>query len=298
MIIKEKGFASDEPPLLICDLNGIIIFANNRALNNLYPTKVGDSVSKYVDIDYIKKLSILENRLDVIVPLNCKYKKLVIQPIGTGITKTLELSFVNTEDENSDIIEDKKLFATFGEMIGQNVVGLVKLEDFVRLIVDCIHEDLRFAYRKFEFKEDTQISDLYTNFSHLCTLTIATIMMLNEIEYRNPIEIDIKEIMGEHILTISIRKNTFENASGLYELTELFPNAAMRLMYVAAFSNSVGIKYDFSVKPNKIETTFVISKMINDTGKFCHSVLGADKKAFVSYVIGLFANDITEEEQE
>jgi len=300
MRFKDKGMASDEPPMLISDINGKIIFINNRATSCLYPIKAGDSVSKYVDLDYIKKISLLDKRMDVVVPKNCKYQKLVVKTVGMGLSKTVELSFVHTDPEfTTDILDDKRLFATYSEVIGTEIMGKVRLEELVKLIVNCMHADLRFAYRKFEIEETQSASDLYTNFSHLCALAVETIIMLNEIECRNPIEISVREQMGEYVLKISMRKNTFVEAEGLYELTELFPKAAMRLMYVASLCDNDGIKYSFSVKPNKITASFIISEMINETGKFSFSTFGADEMAYVSYLINIFSsNGIAEEEQE
>lgn len=300
MRLKDKGLASSEPPMIISDVNGNIIFANSKALTYLYPIKAGDSVSKYVDLDYIKKISLFDKRMDVIVPKNCSFKKVVVKTVGVGLTKTVELSFMHFEGEGiTDIVDDKRLFATFSEVIGKEIVDLVELNSFIHLMVDCMKADLRFAYRKFEIEEAVESFGLYTNFYHLCAIAVGTTIMLNEIECRNPIEISIIEIMGEYVLKISVRKNTFCEAEGIHEFAELFPNVAMRLMYIASLCDSDEIKYKFSVRPNRIITSFVISNMINTTGKFSYSSFGSDPKAYLSYFIDMYApNDIEAEEQE
>ena len=299
MKVNDYRFGVKEPPTLICDLCGNVIYANNKALNDLYPISVGDSVSKYVDIDYIKKLSILDNRLDVVVPLSGKYKRLAILTVGTGLSKTVELSFFNKENvREEDLLEEKRLFATFGEMIGNEIVGMVKLEEFVQLVIECMHGDLRFAYRRFEPCSGTVSSAMYANFSHLSTLAVAVIILLNEMEYRNPIKISVSEILKKHVLKISIPKYTFTSASGICEISELFPNVAMRMVYVASFCDKVGIKYDFSVESNEVSATFVITEMVNKTGKFSYSRFGSDEKAYISYVIDALASEIVAVEQE
>lgn len=299
MRLNVHSFGVKEPPTLICDLCGNVIYANSKALNDLYPISVGDSVSKYVDIDYIKKLSILDNRLDVVVPLSGKYKRLAILTVGSGLSKTVELSFFNKEDvREDDLLEEKRLFATFSEMIGNEIVGEVKLEEFIQLVVDCMHADLRFAYRKFELSSGAVSSSMYANFSHLCTLAVAAIILLNEMEYRNPIKLSVSKILTNHVLKISIPKYTFSSASGICEISELFPNVAMRLVYIASFCDKIGIKYNFSVDVNEISTTFIITEMVNKTGKFSYSRFGANEKAFVSYVINALSSEIGVEEQE
>lgn len=301
MRMKNNGFTAYEPPTLISDINGEIVFVNSKASNLLYPIKVGDSVTKYVDLDYIKKISLLENRVDVVVPKNCNFERLVVKSVGTGITKTVELTFLHAENDVADINDDKRLFATYSEVIGANVVGNVMLKQFVESIVECIHADFRFAYRKFGAEKAEEGAVLYTNFSHLCAIAVSAIITLNEIEYRNPIEISVKEVLGEFVLEMSVRKNTFAEAKGLYELTELFPRVAMRLMYVTALCDNDGISYDFCVKPNRVSATFVISNMINETGRFAYSFLGSEQNAYISHIIDLLlpmTNDIIEEERE
>ena len=50
MRIKGKSMGSNEPPILISDLNGNIIYVNKKASHFLYPVKSGDSISKYANI--------------------------------------------------------------------------------------------------------------------------------------------------------------------------------------------------------------------------------------------------------
>lgn len=300
MRIKGKSMGSNEPPILISDLNGNIIYVNKKASHFLYPVKSGDSISKYVDLDYIKKISLFDKRIDVIVPKNCKFEKAVVKVIGTGVTKTVEVCFMNgNADDATDLMEDKKLFATYAEVIGSDVSGAVKLNDFAHKIVDCMHADLRFAYRKFNINEAEGDPELYANFNHLSAIAVGVIIALNEIEYRNPIEISIEEMLGEYVMKISVPSNTFTEAEGLHEISELYPRIAMRLMYITSLCDNDEIKYSFSVRPNKITSSFVVTELINKTGKFSFSTFGSDQMAFISYIINIFSpSDKGEEGQE
>ena len=298
MIDKARG--KKEPPNIISDLNGNIIYVNNEASSKLYPVKTGDSVSKYVSLDYIKKLSMLDNRIDVVSPDNCKFKKMVIRTVGKGVTKTIELTFFHTDTvDTTEIMDDKKLFATFSEIMGTDIKEKVRLDEFIYRIVDCMHANLRFAYRKFNVIESGEIPILYTNFSHLSAIAIGTIIALNEIEYKNPIEISIIHFLGQYQLKILVPKNTFFSTGGLCEVCELYPRIAMRLMYIASLCENDGIKFDIEVKPNCVFATFVINNMINETGKFSQSIFGTDQVTYISHIIDLFTpNDTTKEEIE
>ena len=287
-----------EPPTVVADIDGNVIMANSKATNLLYPINVGDSVSKYVELDYIKKLSVFENRIDVLVPKNCDFEKVVVKTVGTGIMKNLELIFLHA-DESSDIIDDKRLFATYAEVIGAKVTGAVILERFLEALVNSMHGDFRYAYRRFKTKDAKSETELYTNFPHLCSLAVCAIIALNEIEYRNPIEISVYQVMGDFVLQMSVQKNTFKEARGMYDLSLLFPRATMRMVYVSSICNEDGIKYDFVVNPNKVTYTFVISNMVNETGKFAFSPYGAEMESYISHLIELFSPvKRAEEEQE
>ena len=65
--MRRKGnMGRQEPPTIVADLNGNVIYLNNRAKTDLYPIKIGNSISKYVDLNYIRKLSVFDNRIDEI----------------------------------------------------------------------------------------------------------------------------------------------------------------------------------------------------------------------------------------
>ncbi len=297
---SSNGIFDNEPPTLIADLNGNIIYVSSKANSQLYPVKVGDSISKYVDLNYIRKMSLFDNRIDVVVPKNCKFEKLVVKVVGSGAIKTIELCFMHGVSAGDDeILRDKKLLSMFSEIIGNDITESVKLNDFTKQIVECMKMDLRFAYRKFDIvKMVNDDRELFINYKQLSTITIGMIIALNEIEYRNPIRIVIDKILNEYVLSISVQSNTFKTADGLYEFMELYPEIAMRIMFLTTLCDNNEIKYKFSAKPNMVTTEFIITDAINKTGKFSCSAFGLDQRAFVSYIMDMFINDTSKEEQE
>ena len=117
MRINDNNFKRGDVPTIITDLNGTIVHLNNRAITDLYPIKVGDSVSKFVELDHIKKLSVFSGKIDVVVPKTSKYEKLIIKSVGTGATRTIELYFVHSEkDDINEIERDKRFFSTYREV--------------------------------------------------------------------------------------------------------------------------------------------------------------------------------------
>ena len=303
MRIKNDELKNGELPTIISDLNGKIVFVNSRAATEFYPIKTGDSVSKFIDLDYVRKISIFDKKIDVVVPKTSKYEKLVVKMAGSGATKTIELYFAHSEKDSAcELEKDKRLFSTYGEIVNAQANESAKLNDFLSRIVKYMHSDLRFAYRKFEIIEADNNSDMYANYAHLSALAVGTIVALNEIEYRNPIQLSLQNIFGEYALSFSVNVNTFVSAEGLRDFAELYPQIAMRLVYLTSLCDDDGIRYKFVVKPNRVEIKFVITNLVNKTGRFGYATFGVEPSAFVSYLMDIFSpyeiNDTLEETQE
>lgn len=294
---------NNDPPVIITDLNGEIIHMNSSAQTNLKPLRVGKNISSILELDYVRKISMLDNRIDVTSPKDDRYNKAVVKVMGAGATKTIEITLLNyTNISESDEINDKKLLSTYSEIVENNIKSAIKLNNFIESTVDCLKSDLRFAYRNFEIVKNSYDQELYTYFSHLSTIAVGTVVILNEIEYRKPIKISVDNVFGEYVLNISVEAVTFQESEGLYNFCELFPKLSMRSTYVASLCDNDGIKYRFSVKPSNINISFVITEMINETGKFSCTPFGLEEGSFVAYILGLFSyknvSDTTEEEQE
>lgn len=279
-----------EPATIIAQVNGKIIFMNHEAKRSMPSLNMGDSISRVIDIDYVNKMTLYNTRLDVLVPKNCNFEKAVVKILGTGITKTVEISFFNSEGyEEQEQINDRKIFATFSEVVGKEVVGRVRLGDFASQIVTCLKNDLRFAYRKFEILNYCDSEELYANFAHLSVITVATVIALNEIEYKKPIKIEVDRIDGKFILDISVSANTFIDKEGMYALCQTYPHIAMRLMYITSLCDCDGISYEMKIKPNAVSIRYVINEMINSTGKFSAAVFSSSLLDITAYILDVFS---------
>lgn len=289
-----------EPPTVVADLNGKIIYINPKAKTFLNPVKLGANISKYLGLDYVRKLSMMECGIDSVVPARCNFQKAVVKICGSGATKTVELSFFHTDSENEENrINDKRLFASYSEIIASEIAGAVKLNDIVESIVSSLKTDLRFAYRHFELIKYENDTTLYANTKRLSSIIIGTIILLNELEYKNPIKISIDKILDTFVLNMSVNSNTFKSGEGLHDMAELFPRVAMRLSYIAFLCENEEVSYNFCVKPNSISASFEISDMVNDTGIFKYAPFAIGEREFVSYIASLFAyNSYVEQNDE
>lgn len=275
---------------LITDLNGKIIFMNKPAISKLKTIKVGDDISKIIDIDYVRKVTMLENWMDIVVPKISQFNRAVIKVSGKSVSKLLEVYLINDESlTEDDLLNDKRLFATYHEIIGTNITRKIKLNDFLELIAACIKEDMRFSYRKIHVNKTEENPELYINFAHLSTIVTGVIIAINEIDYRNPIELSLENLFGEYVLHISVEANTFYEAQSIAELSELYPKIAMRLVYITSLCKSDDIEYKIFLKNKKVTASFIVSDMINETGRFSFYPFTTEDKSIVAYVFSLFA---------
>ena len=200
-------------------------------------------------------------------------------------------------------MDDKRIFASFGDVIGKEVFGTVKLADFATKLVECLKNDIRFAYRKFEVECGNEHDEMYANFAHLSVLAVATVIALNEIDYRSPIKIQVNKILNSYILDISVKSNTFIEKDGVYAMCKTYPNIAMRLMYITSLCESDDISYEMRIKPNGVKFRYVINEMVNDTGRFSAPIFATSIMDVLAYALDIFAAkiepiDTSEEEQE
>ena len=289
-------------PTVVTDLNGDIIHINTQAARFLCTAKAGDSIGKYIDLTYIRKLSLFDNRIDTVKPIRGPFNRAVIKVMKTGAMKTVEVNFFMAEAENEEpLLKDKRLCSTYAELIGSEVTDKVRLKDLLDVIISSFRNDLRFAYRKFDVVCKNEETELYVNFRRLITIVAGTIVAFNEIEYRNPIKISTETAFGQHILKVSVNKNTFLDGEGLCAFSEAFPRIAMRMNYITTLCDNDNVEYKLSVKPNSVSAEFVLSNMLNKTGRFSTFVFNTEAYSIVSHVLDLFvydSNDTSEEEPE
>ena len=294
-----------EPPTILADLGGNIIHLNEEAERTIIGVQKGDNLSRFIDADYISKMTLYNKRMDVVVPKECDYEKAVIKILGSGVLKNVELCFFSAKEYSKDeLANDKRLFASYNDIVSRKINGKIKLDDFAVQVVEVLSRDLRFAYRAFEITNRNECGEICTNFVHLSVIAVATIVALNEINCVNPIRIELNRLYDKLIIEISVAENTFVDITGIYALEEAYPHIAMRLMYISSLCQADDIQLDVNIKPNKVGMKFVLDDKIGETGIISAPVFISDIQDASAYALELFASlyteisEETEEEQE
>lgn len=290
MDLKINKKLNEDIPTLVADINGTIIHMNSKATTALRTLKVGDNVSKLIDLNYVRKTTMFENTIDVALTSMGELKKAVVKVNMTGATRLLEISlYKGGGTEEAELLNDKRLFSSYSGIISKNDYKALNLSDFVSEIITAMKDDLRFSYRSFELECFDESIELSLRPDHISTLIVGIIVSLNEIEYRSPIKISIKKFNGGCILSISTKSSTFKSANGIYEISELYPNLAMRLAYLASVCENDGLEYKMSVSPSEIKASIELSSVVKDNSVFRYAPYETELKDFVSYVTSLFS---------
>ncbi len=286
-------------PTIITDLSGKILYLNEIAKKDLYPTAVGDSVLKFIRQDVVKKIS-MYGKMDIVIPENCGYERAIVKAAGEGITKTIEVTLFHAESDS--IKNDERLYAGYGEIINTKHQKAVDLNELAEQIVSCMKDDLRFSYKDFEIVKAGNSPIIYANLTHLFTIAVGVIAVFNEIDYKAKVKIGIEKQSDDYILSLSLCKITLENINSLHHLSILYPNVASRLEYLANLCKDSNIKYSFSSKSDCIVAEFAVTNMLNEAGKLAQPLFTATEQDIIAYAMSVFiyneVNGITEEEPE
>ncbi len=280
-----KNCNLDTPPCLIADLNGRIIFIDNSLISAVSCPHIGDNISEYL----LENYTLRDGYVEIIKTKNLPYNTALVQIVGQGLLRTIQVQLWNvgkTCAENEQC--DKKLFESYPRIVSSNVCGSVDLNSYIVSVVDNIKSDIRYAYRKVEIRKSGKTAEFQGNLVVLTTAITGIISILNEIEYRNPIEITVKNILDKHILDFSVNLNTFSRSRGVFSLAEQKPNVAMRLAYVTALCDKGNIDLDVNVMPSSICISLITTADGSKTDKICASIFGTTEKSLVSYAMDLF----------
>lgn len=286
------------PPTVIADLDGKIIYVDEKVNALLLGISVGDNIDSYLAEEYINR-----GGVQIIKTKNLKLNTAVLQTVGEGVGKTIEMQLWNVGKvcpENRAC--DKKLFDSFSEIAGKAVYAVVNLNTLVHSIVDCIKTDLRYSYRRIEIDETEEEPWVKINVAQVSTALIGIISILNEIEYRNVINVSVERMLDRFVLNFSVAFNAFCSASGALALAELNPRAAMRIAYVTAICSKSDINCDFDIKPNKVSAQLSFTSVTVEGDKLSASIYEGTEKSYVSCALDLFNyylfSDTEGEEQE
>ena len=297
--MKFKNSQASNDAVILADSNGKIIHISAEAKSNLKGFKNGDLISKLVGSSDFNKILMNNRTIDIVTTVVDEYNLAVIK-VNSGIAKTFEIHlFKNLDYSTENFTNDKVLFSSYNSVANSKSGKTIVIGEFLDKLSSTVKEDLRFAYKKFEILPlSVESSELYVNYMHLCAMAVGAISILNDVDYKAPIILNIEECFGKYIFNLSVETEyTGKNAKGISAFSNVFPTAATRLSYLLSLSADSGVDCEFEIEPRKVSVSFDISRMTSSSGSLEYSRVDADYSGYIKEAMKIFFTDTGAEEQ-
>lgn len=247
MKLFDSKHKNSKIPTIVANTSGELIYMNDKAFAALPSVKVGDRVSKIIDMDSLKKISMYDDKTEVVNTKIKPYGKAVVKVVGKGVFKSIEIFLENDKNINK-MFGDKNALYTFSEAINDNSGENVKILDFINTISDRISYKKGYSYRKLN-ATFTSNDEFYTTKSRLELILVSVAFILNEINYVDPIDVYARK--EKEFLYISLSVPTDEFGDADFDIAEervcaLFPQIVTRTSFVDSICEECGIERGMS----------------------------------------------------
>ena len=204
-------------PEIIVDVTGKAIFVNDLA-KKIFQIKIGDYVSKIVDINAIKKKSMYSDVVDVQDTLHPEYKSVTMEIFDNSLIKTIRLTFFKGYNKTiEDEKKEKDILAVINNVRLYNKKAEILMDSFALAIKESVIKSGHFI--NLNIKE----SSFYGNKSVLQALVLNSVAMLNEISPTKPVDLYISKIQNVLQIKIIVRVEKKLEARGIQEIEDLCP---------------------------------------------------------------------------
>ncbi len=241
-------------PEIISDLNGNIIYLNEAAKRELKITKT-DNVSKIIDIDMLKKLSMFEYNVEVATTSNKKYREAILKANGTGANKTVQITFSSGYDKNEEDIEKERQMIALSKV--ENITTEINSLEMSKMIIDELSQN--------EETKHIVVNNYSTNDTYKCNpravqiYSCCAIGLANEISPTRPVSFSIKRVLNCLQIEVKVAVNTLKNAYGIQEVVSMLPFASLKLSIIDELAESEKNSYEVFVKGRSFVFRLIIA---------------------------------------
>lgn len=249
-------------PAFIVNSSGKLTYMNEKAFDTFPSIKVGDDISNIVDIDYIKKLSMYTNKMDVIKTKVNTYGRAAVRVTGGGIYKAVHIYLENSNDSEEDFADDKKMFFAFNDAIKRTDRTEINVLEFLYSIVENINCRKGYSYKKFAISANAD-DVVFAERPRLEALIISSVFILNEVNYIDVISMSAKKIGTTLEFSLSVKSDAFGKDS-IADAEEImiseFPETMSRIELVNAICDESKVDYSVSYSGTEMIMTFKIKE--------------------------------------
>ncbi|MBO5338870.1 MAG: hypothetical protein J6A96_04135 [Clostridia bacterium] len=173
-----------------------------------------------------------------------------------GSKTVIEIKDLETIRSDSEFECDARIISTFEMLNSKRDVRRIFLDTFLSEIKEKFKLDIRTAYKKIETsatKKDEHSVYIY----HMYGLLAASISIINELDFKPPVYIELKKIPKGIKLSLKIKSPKLDEIKNRQKLIDI-PGIEMRLEYLGLLCQEDGINGTFEITNNTLNIEYDI----------------------------------------
>ena len=210
-----------------------------------------------------------------------------------------EMLFTKTKELLA--IRDDEMFQN-DRAVALSLERLVKMTDIKRITLDRFFDEIKQKFEndiRYAYKEIDTVSSKNARHSvyiyHIYAIIIATMSILNEIDFKPSVSIEFKGINDELYLSFEIKSKSVSKVTRKSKLLEA-PNIEMRLEYIGALCREDGIDSTIEIASNTFKIEFYIFKTHEREGQVYSTAL--EEAQFFDEFMDIFNYRVEDKQEE
>ena len=258
-------------PFIAAFCTGKIKYLNEKAMRAFPKKKIGEPIPPLIEENIFFKMTMKRNGITLVDTNDSKYKKAISRTLYDNIEKIVDLVFLNDEYffDEENIRKIRKLFMAFGFINASPSIN-VNLDNTVRNIIDELSASKYFAHKRItcnsKLGEEMPFKDEVFE-----ALFLAGIAILNELDFCEPIYVQLEKKNQNTILKISQKTHIENLMSAAGELSVICPPALPRIEFINIISEENDI----------VSTVFSTHDTVTISFEFPYTV--ADKRVLKAW---------------
>ena len=246
---------NNEKPIIVTDIKGTIVYLNLQATYKL-KLKIGDDISSFIDANGIKKLTMYNERIEIVKTLNEEYNEAILHIFGEGINKRVTIMPKrNINSTEKSLKKSKDILSVANNVRLNKDVKSISLSDFCKNVRETVLSTNN--YVNVYLNEES----IHQNESHLQALVLCSISMLNEINPHKPVDLYIRQKNNAFEFKIIVRVSEKRAIMGAQDIEAIYPQSGIRIALIDNICNRNDIEYSMNITDESLRIVFKIPEI-------------------------------------
>lgn len=197
-----------------------------------------------------------------------------------GTTTEKRIKELETVRGSKDFEDDSKIISSLEVLLAKKNVRKINLFDFMEEIKTNFESDIRYAYKKFDTIATKNIRHSVYIY-HIYALIIATVSLINEIDYQPPVHMVLVTKNNSIHLSFKSRSKRYIGISSRLKLINI-QGTEMRLEYIGALCREDDISNTLKITDDSLDIEYVFAPIKKEGALYADSL--KDKIFFKEYM--------------